>query len=237
MFATGIENSYPTISVGRQDRPRRRDGEDADITERWRDDFQLVKDLGIEYLRYGPPTTRRISGPGKYDWAFTDETFGALHRHGHHADRRPVPLRRARLDRRLPERGLARAVCRVLQGVCRAAFPGSATTRRSTRSSSRRLFSAQYGWWNERLTQRPRHSCARSSTSARRTSSPCTRFWKCSRTPIFIQSESSEYFHPEKPSCSPRRDVFEREALSVARSDVRPSARRDRCTSICSTTA
>src|SRR4051794_15087377 len=78
MFATGIENSYPTI--------RGPDGKDLRIDEmakcrhydRWKDDFELVKDLGLEYLRYGPPYYKTHLAPGRYDWSFADDTFNAL---------------------------------------------------------------------------------------------------------------------------------------------------------------
>ena len=46
--------------------------------ENWKTDFQLVKELDIEYLRYGPPYFSTQLAPGKYDWAFADETFEKL---------------------------------------------------------------------------------------------------------------------------------------------------------------
>src|SRR2546421_10856560 len=77
MFSTGIENSYPTIDVhGRAVRVD--EMEKAGHYTRWRDDFDLVRELGIEFLRYGPPYYRAHVGPGRYDWAFADETFAAL---------------------------------------------------------------------------------------------------------------------------------------------------------------
>ena len=55
MIATGIENSYPTIELP-DGRTKRVDsmvkcGHDL----RWREDFELVKEVGIDFLRYGPP--------------------------------------------------------------------------------------------------------------------------------------------------------------------------------------
>ena len=54
MFATGIENSYPTIEwkgkTIRQD-----ELEKTRHYQCWRDDFRVLKELGIEHLRYGPP--------------------------------------------------------------------------------------------------------------------------------------------------------------------------------------
>ena len=77
MFATGIENSYPTISVGGKTL-RVDEMERAGHYRHWREDFRLVKELGIDYLRYGPPYYKVHLGPDRYDWSFTDETFGAL---------------------------------------------------------------------------------------------------------------------------------------------------------------
>src|SRR5947209_6105103 len=78
MFATGIENSYPTIKLPDGSTKRVDEMEKTDHYRRWREDFELVKDLGIEYLRYGPPYYKTHVGPGKYDWSFADETFNAL---------------------------------------------------------------------------------------------------------------------------------------------------------------
>jgi len=82
LFATGIECSYPVVSA--------RNGSDLRVDEmtrcdhyrRWREDFELVRDMGIEFLRYGPPYYRDHLAPGRYDWEFSDLTFGALRRMG-----------------------------------------------------------------------------------------------------------------------------------------------------------
>ena len=37
---------------------------------RWREDFELVKEVGIDFLRYGPPYYQTHLGPGQYDWDF-----------------------------------------------------------------------------------------------------------------------------------------------------------------------
>ena len=62
MFATGIENSYPTIEwkgkTVRQDELAK-----TKHYERWRDDFGLLQEFGIEYLRYGPPYFSVHLGP------------------------------------------------------------------------------------------------------------------------------------------------------------------------------
>jgi beta-glucosidase/6-phospho-beta-glucosidase/beta-galactosidase len=78
MFATGIENSYPVIT-GKDGKDLRRDEmASCHHYERWREDFDLVRELGIAHLRYGPPYYRTHTRPGKYDWQFADETFARL---------------------------------------------------------------------------------------------------------------------------------------------------------------
>src|SRR5690348_5833385 len=78
MFATGIENSYPTIEW-KGKRIRQDEMEKTRHYECWREDFELLQQLGIAVLRYGPPYYSVHKGPGKYDWEFTDDTFRALH--------------------------------------------------------------------------------------------------------------------------------------------------------------
>ena len=43
-----------------------------------------VEELGIRFLRYGPPLHRTWLGPGRYDWEFADLTFGDLLPARHH---------------------------------------------------------------------------------------------------------------------------------------------------------
>jgi len=52
MFATGIENSIPTINHGKT---RIDEMAVCGHYERWREDFDCVQEIGINYLRYGPP--------------------------------------------------------------------------------------------------------------------------------------------------------------------------------------
>ena len=76
MFATGIENSYPTINGGRT---RIDQMAKCRHYEMWRTDFDLLEELGIQFLRYGPPLHLTWRGPGRYDWNFADETFAELY--------------------------------------------------------------------------------------------------------------------------------------------------------------
>jgi len=78
MFATGIENSYPTILLPDGTVERVDEMEKCGHYARWRDDFRLVQELGIRYLRYGPPLYSTHVGPGRYDWALVVVYFRLL---------------------------------------------------------------------------------------------------------------------------------------------------------------
>ena len=70
-----MENSYPVIPT-KAGKPLRRDGMRlSSHYRRWREDFRLVRDLGLDYLRYGPPYYSTHIGPMRYDWDFADKTF------------------------------------------------------------------------------------------------------------------------------------------------------------------
>ncbi len=75
LFATGIECSYPTIEHGRW---RIDQLEATRHYEYWRKDLELVREIGLEYLRYGPPLYRIHLGRGKYDWSFPDQVCAAM---------------------------------------------------------------------------------------------------------------------------------------------------------------
>jgi len=79
MFASGIENSAPTIGHGRI---RRDQMEECGHYRHWRTDFGLAQQLGIRTLRYGLPLHRCWLGPGRYEWSFADQAFGELRRLG-----------------------------------------------------------------------------------------------------------------------------------------------------------
>jgi beta-glucosidase/6-phospho-beta-glucosidase/beta-galactosidase len=69
MFATGIECSYPTIENGRW---RMDQLFETGHYRHWRRDLELVRELGLRYLRYGPPLHHLWTGSDKYDWSFMD---------------------------------------------------------------------------------------------------------------------------------------------------------------------
>ena len=77
MFATGIENSNPTLAGGTV---RVDEMEKCGHYAHWRTDFDCVQALGLRVLRYGPPLYRSWLGPDRFDWEFADLTFGELSR-------------------------------------------------------------------------------------------------------------------------------------------------------------
>jgi beta-glucosidase len=73
-FATGIENSYPTIANGNRIDQMDKCGHYA----RWEEDFALVKELGLGALRYGPAYYRTHVGPDRFDWDSCDDQMERL---------------------------------------------------------------------------------------------------------------------------------------------------------------
>ncbi len=79
LFATGIECSAPTIAHGRI---RRDLLEECGHYDRWREDFALVREMGLRFLRYGLPYHVVHRGPGQYDWEFADLAMAEMRRVG-----------------------------------------------------------------------------------------------------------------------------------------------------------
>ncbi len=79
MFATGIECSYPTIGNGKI---RRDLLEECGHYKNMKQDLGLVKELGLNVLRYGLPYYSISKADGKYDWSFADEAMNEIKRLG-----------------------------------------------------------------------------------------------------------------------------------------------------------
>jgi beta-glucosidase/6-phospho-beta-glucosidase/beta-galactosidase len=78
MFAVGIECSCPLIAGNqRVDQLR-----DTGHYEMWQTDLRLVRELGLRYLRYGPPIYRIFKGRGEYDWSSLDPVMAEMRRLG-----------------------------------------------------------------------------------------------------------------------------------------------------------
>ncbi|HWQ56319.1 MAG TPA: family 1 glycosylhydrolase [Bryobacteraceae bacterium] len=202
LFATGIENSYPVVAGP--------DGRDLRVDEmekcfhyqRWREDFQLVRDLGLEYLRYGTPYYRVHRAPGKYDWEFTDETFAELKR----LKIQPiadlchfgVPDWAGNFQNPEWPRLFAEYA-----GAFARRFPWVRFYTPVNEIFVCATFSGQYGWWNERLASDAGFVTAL-KTLAKANLLAEEAILKVQPSALFIQSESSEYFHPADPAAQMR---------------------------------
>jgi beta-glucosidase/6-phospho-beta-glucosidase/beta-galactosidase len=73
LFATGIENGAPTIQQGavRVDEMDR-----CHHYTRWREDFELVRELGIRFLRYGVPLHRAFPAADRLDCSISTDESG-----------------------------------------------------------------------------------------------------------------------------------------------------------------
>lgn len=199
MFATGIENSYPIIT-GRDGKPKRVDELEATRHyECWREDFELVKELGIHVLRYGGPYYRMHLGPGKYDWSFTDKTFGALRE----LDIVPIAdLCHFGLPDWLgnfqnpdwPQHfaDFARAFAERYNWV-RLYTPVNEIFVAATNSADK-------GWWNERLKSERafvtaiKHLCKATLLAQKAID-------EVKPDAVFVQSEATQLFHTRTPEC------------------------------------
>jgi beta-glucosidase len=195
LFATGIENSYPTIRNGAY---RVDEMESCGHYDRWREDFELVEQMGIHFLRYGPAIHRTWTGDGRYDWDFPDQTFNDLRR------RDIVAI----AD--LCHFGVPDWVGNFQNGDFPRLFA------RYARDFAKRYrwvqlytpinemficatFSAAYGWWNEQLAD-DRSFVTALKNIARANVMAMQAILDERPDAIFIQSESSEYFHADSPA-------------------------------------
>ncbi len=205
MFATGIENSYPTVFIDGK-KIRVDELEKTGHYKRWKEDFQLVKEMDIEYLRYGPPYYSTHLGPGQYDWTFADDTFNAL------KELHIIPIvdlchfgvpdwidsfQNPDFPQYFAEYALAFA----------KRYPHLKFYTPVNEIFVTASFSGQYGWWNESLADDRgfvtalKHLCKANVLAMQ-------AIEKVQPNVTFIQSESSEYFHAEDPSCRPLADFL-----------------------------
>jgi beta-glucosidase/6-phospho-beta-glucosidase/beta-galactosidase len=200
MFATGIENSYPNIILPDGTKKRVDEMEKTDHYRRWKEDFQLVKDTGIEFLRYGPPYYSVHTAPGKYDWSFTDASFDYLKE----LNITPiVDLCHFGIpdwlgDFQNPE--FPRYFAEFAYAFAKR-YPYLQLYTPINEIFIAAMFSAQYGWWNEKLSSDQsfvtalKHLCKANVMAMH-------KILKVQPEATFIQSESSEYFHAIDPLAS-----------------------------------
>jgi beta-glucosidase/6-phospho-beta-glucosidase/beta-galactosidase len=209
MFAVGIECSSPVIDGGyRVDQLALTGHYDC-----WRKDLQLVRSLGVKYLRYGPPLHRIFKGPGLYDWSFLDPVMAEMQALG---IRPIIDLVHFGLtdwlgDFQNPDwpAHLADYAVAFAQRYNWVRFYTPVNEIYVTA-----LFSTLYGWWNERVMTDTafitnlKH-CVMASIRIMR------GILNCRRDAIFIFSESTEYVHPGTPAMV-QRAIFMNERRFLA---------------------
>jgi beta-glucosidase/6-phospho-beta-glucosidase/beta-galactosidase len=194
LFATGIENSSPIVGSGKL---RIDEMKKCGHYERWQEDFALVEDLGIRFLRYGVPLYRTFLGPESFDWSFADEAFEDLRK------RNIAPI--ADLchfgvpdwigDFQNPDFPM------LFAGYARSfaeRFPWIQLYTPVNEMYITATFSALYGWWNEQLSS-DRAFVTALKNIVKANVLAMQAILDVRRDAIFIQSESSEYYHAEDP--------------------------------------
>jgi beta-glucosidase/6-phospho-beta-glucosidase/beta-galactosidase len=214
MFATGIECSAPVVR-GVDGRPLRRDQmAECGHYDRWQEDFQLVKELGLSYLRYGPPYHRTHLAPERYDWSFADATFRELKRLGITpiVDLCHFGVPDWIGDFQNPD--WPRLFARYAQAFAER-FPWVRLYTPVNEIYVCAKFSALLGWWNERLTSdRGFVTALKHMVQANILAEEA--ILQVQPGAYFIQSESSEYFHPGHPSVTELAEILnERRFLSL----------------------
>ena len=205
MFATGIENSYPTVFIDGK-KVRVDELEKTGHYKHWQEDFQLVKDFGIKFLRYGPPYFSTHTGPGQYNWSFADDTFARLKE----LDITPiVDLCHFGVPDWLDNfqnPDFPQYFAEYAQAFAKR-YPHLKFYTPVNEIFVAASFSGQYGWWNESLADDKsfvtalKHLCKANVLAMEVIA-------KVQPEVTFIQSESSEYFHPEDPSCCELADFL-----------------------------
>jgi beta-glucosidase/6-phospho-beta-glucosidase/beta-galactosidase len=147
----------------------------------WRTDFDLVQEMGICFLRYGPPIHRTWLGDGKHDWDFADQTLHDLR-----------------------ERDIV-----VIADLCHFGVPawvGNFQNPDLPRlfSNYARAFADRYPWIQAYTPVNEMYVCAMQAIIDARPDA------------IFVQSESTEYFHAENPNAiKPAEIMNSRRFLSL----------------------
>ncbi len=198
MFATGIEGSYPTVAGPNNERMRVDEMERCCHYKHWKQDFSLIVEIGCDTVRWGPPIHRTWLGDGKYDWDFTDLCMAEIDR----LDLHPVvDLCHFGVpdwigDFQNPD--LPELFARYATDFA-ARFPWVQCYTPVNEIYIAARFSGLYGWWNERLTSHKgfvtalKHLCRANELAM-------DGITAVRPDAIFIQSESTEFFHAERPS-------------------------------------
>jgi beta-glucosidase/6-phospho-beta-glucosidase/beta-galactosidase len=180
----------------------------------WQKDFSLVQELGIQFLRYGPPIHQCFLGANKFEWAFADITFKDLR------ERKIIPI----VD--LCHFGVPDWIGNFQNpdfpelfahyaSVFARRFPWVQLYTPINEMYICALFSAYYGWWNEQLTT-DRSFVTALKHIVKANVLAMHEILEVRPNAIFIQSESSEYYHAENPrAIRPAELMNERRFLSL----------------------
>lgn len=195
IFATGIECSNPTIDHGKI---RVDELDKCGHYRYWRTDFDLVQELGLKVLRYGPPIHKTWLGPDHYDWEFADLTQHDLRRRNvavivdlchfglpdwlGNFQNPDFPAQFARYARAFAQR-----------------YPWCQLYTPVNEMSECALFSTLYGWWNEQ--ERTDHAFVTALKHLVKANIlAMEQILRVRPDALFVQSESTGYFHAENPA-------------------------------------
>ena len=193
--------------------------------ERWREDFDLRAGARRLVPALRPADPPHLAGARALRLGLRRRDLRRSAPARRRADRRPVPFRRARLDRQLPEPRLPRALRRATPAPSRERFPWVQLYTPVNEMFICATFSAALRLVERAADDATAPSSPRSSTSSRPTCWPCSAILEVRPDAIFIQSESSEYFHADDPAAIKPAEIAERAALPVARPQLRPARR------------
>ncbi|MBV9508308.1 MAG: family 1 glycosylhydrolase [Acidobacteriia bacterium] len=206
LFATGIENSYPMVSGANGFDRRVDEMAKCDHYRRWKEDFQLVQEFGLEYLRYGPPYYREHLGPGKYDWEFADLTYAELSRLGIQPITDLCHFGVPEWIGSFQNPDWPELFAQYAQAFAKR-FPWVRFYTPVNEIFVTATFSGQYGWWNERLSSDQGFVTALKHLAKANLLAEAA-ILEVQPNALFIQSESSEYFHAAEPAARSRAAVF-----------------------------
>ncbi|MDB6027313.1 MAG: glycoside hydrolase family 1 [Verrucomicrobiales bacterium] len=194
MFATGVENSSPTIQQGRV---RVDEMEKTGHYEKWRTDLDCVQDLGICFLRYGVPVHRVYLGPCKFDWEFSDLVFNEIRRRGLYPIVDLCHFGVPDWIGNFQNPHFPELFADYAEAFARR-YPWVQLYTPVNEMFVCAVFSASFGWWNEQM----KSDCGFVTALKHIVKAnvlAMARILKLRTDAIFVQSESSEYFHAESP--------------------------------------
>ncbi len=182
--------------------------------ERWQEDLDLVRQLGVNTLRYGPPYYRTHLGPGRYDWSWTDLVLPEIRKLGVYPmidlchfgvpdwlesfQNPDFPTYFAEYARAFAER-----------------YPWLWCFTPVNEMYIAAQFSAYYGWWNERKTDHTSFVTALKHIVRANVEAMMAMLEYCPHA-IFVQSESSEYTHSSRRILEDEAEMLnERRFLSL----------------------